>query len=60
MRKCYPTDRSAVLHVAGIILLAAGVVLLFVCIPCWAWAALLGVGAIALGLLLLKLSCAWR
>ena len=60
MERCYPAGRSAPLMIAGYVLLGAGVVLLFVCIPCWAWLALLGVGLIALGWLLLNLGKAWR
>ena len=41
-------------------LLALGVLLLFLCIPCWAWLALLGLGLIVAGALLLRLSKAWR
>ena len=43
-----------------LILLAAGIVILFVCIPHWVWLALLGVGLIALGWIVLRLSNAWR
>ena len=43
-----------------IICVLAGVILLFCCIPCWAWLALLGVGLMAVGILLLKISRAWR
>lgn len=59
-RKCYPTGTSKPLIIAGYILVAAGVILLFVCIPCWAWLALLGVGLMAVGVLLLRLGKAWR
>ena len=41
-------------------LLALGAVLLFLCIPCWAWLALLGLGLIVAGAVLLRLSKAWR
>ena len=60
MEKCYPTNRNTPLAVAGYVLLAAGIVILFVCIPHWAWLALLGVGLIALGWIVLRLSSAWR
>lgn len=58
--KCYPSNKSTPLTLAGYVLLAAGIVLLFVCIPHWAWVALLGVGLIALGWFVLRLSNAWR
>ncbi len=60
MEKCYPAGNNLPLTIAGYALLALGVVLLFACVPCWAWLAFLGVGLIAAGLLLLKLSKAWR
>lgn len=44
----------------GYALLAAGVILLFVCIPGWVWLALIGVGLIAAGWLVLKMCSAWR
>ncbi|MBP3645608.1 MAG: hypothetical protein J6K55_04200 [Clostridia bacterium] len=60
MEKCYPANRNTPLAVAGYILLAAGILILFVCIPRWAWLALLGVGLIALGWIVLRLSNAGR
>lgn len=60
VERCYPAGRSAPLIAAGYVLLGLGVILLFACIPCWAWFALLGVGLIALGWLLLKLGKAGR
>lgn len=44
-----------VIQVAGIVLMAAGVIVLLFCIPCWAWAALLGIVLVALGFILLRL-----
>lgn len=60
VERCYPAGRSTPLIAAGYVLLGLGVILLFACIPCWAWFALLGVGLIALGWLLLKLGKAGR
>lgn len=60
VQRCYPAGKSTALTVAAYALLALGVLLLFVCIPCWAWLALIGLGLIAAGLLLLKLNSAWR
>ena len=56
--RSYPCRSSAAL--IGYVLLAAGIILLFVCIPAWAWLALLGVGLIAAGWLILKLCSVWR
>lgn len=60
VQRCYPSGKNAVLTAVAYALLALGVLLLFVCIPCWAWLALIGLGLIAAGLLLLKLNSAWR
>ena len=54
----YPC-RSCV-SLIGYVLLAAGVILLFICIPGWAWLALFGVALIAAGWLVLKMGTAWR
>lgn len=58
--KCYPTGNSKPLMIAGYALVITGVILLFVCIPCWAWLALLGLALMIAGILLLKFSKAWR
>ena len=60
VQKCYPSGHGAGLTIIGYALLIAGIVLLFVCIPHWALFALLGVVLIAIGLMLLKWSKAWR
>ena len=44
------------LAAVGIILLAAGLLLMFLCIPGWAWAALAGMLLIAAGCALIHLS----
>lgn len=58
--RCYPGGENKGAMILGYALVLAGVILLFCCIPCWAWLALLGVGLMALGVLLLKISQAWR
>ena len=60
VEKCYPSGKNTPLKIVGYALLALGVLLLFLCIPCWAWLALLGLGLIVAGALLLRLSKAWR
>lgn len=60
VEKCYPSGKNTPLMIAGYALLALGVLLLFLCVPCWAWLALLGLGLIVAGALLLRLSKAWR
>ena len=59
-RKMLSLRENTPLMIAGYALLALGVLLLFLCIPCWAWLALLGLGLIVAGALLLRLSKAWR
>ena len=44
------------LAAVGIILLAAGLLLMFLCIPGWAWAALAGILLIAAGCALIHLA----
>ena len=59
--KCrYPTGDKKPLEYAGYALLALGALMLFLCVPCWAWLALLGAALIAAGFLLLKISRRWR
>jgi hypothetical protein len=45
-----------VLQIIGLVLIAIGLLLLFLCIPGWAWAALIGIILIMAGYLLLRLS----
>ena len=58
--KCFPTGDSKPLVIAGYALVVVGVILLFCCIPFWAWLALIGVGLMAVGVLLLRIGRAWR
>ena len=52
--QCYPGARSIVLRIAGIILIAAGAVLVLLCVPVWAWVAAIGASLIVFGLLLVR------
>ena len=45
---------GGVLSIVGIMLIGAGLLLLFLCIPGWFWAALAGAVLIVLGWLLLR------
>ena len=54
--RCYPTQGNKVLQVIGLLLIACGLLLLFLCIPGWAWAAFAGIVLIAAGYLLLRLN----
>ncbi len=56
---CYQND-NVVLQIIGIALIAIGVLLLFICIPGWAWAAIIGIALIVVGYLLIRLNSSWR
>lgn len=52
-RRTHPSRRlrdTPEIRLLGVLLLAAGMVLLFLCIPGWAWAALTGAALVAAGL----------
>lgn len=53
--RCYKQPGNHALVLAGIVLAGTGAVLLFLCIPGWAWVALIGFALICAGLLLLRL-----
>ncbi len=57
--KCYPSNSKA-LTLAAYALLAIGIVLVFLCVPAWAWLALLGVLLMAAGFVLLQISQSGR
>lgn len=57
--RCYPGQNRALL-IAGCLLLAIGILLVFLCVPAWAWLALLGILLIAAGFVLLKISQSGR
>ena len=52
--QCYPSGRSLSLRIAGYILIGAGIILILLCVPFWAWLALIGAALILLGLLLIR------
>ncbi len=53
-------QRDGGLRVLGVVLFAAGCVVLLVCVPGWAWVALTGLALIAAGCLAFRLSRKWR
>lgn len=58
--KCFPAGTNKAFEIAGYVLLIVGVILLFFCIPGWAWLAILGLALIIAGYFLLRLSNTWR
>ncbi len=52
--QCYPSGGSLALRIAGYVLIGAGVILILLCVPCWAWLALVGAALILLGLMLIR------
>lgn len=58
-RRC-GSSMTGSLALIGAVLIAAGLLVLFLCVPDWAWLALLGAGLIAVGCLLVKRSMGGR
>ena len=52
--QCYPSGGNFLLRIAGFVLIGAGVLVLLLCVPCWAWLALVGAALILLGLILVR------
>ena len=50
----YPAKGSTLARAVGIVLVAAGVLLIVLCVPLWAWMALIGAALIFVGVLLLQ------
>ena len=50
----YPTKGSMLSRAVGIVLIAAGVLLIVLCVPLWAWMSLIGAALIFVGVLLLQ------
>lgn len=54
-RRCYRQNARTV-KLAGAVLIILGVLVLFLCIPGWAWAALAGCALTAAGVVLISVS----
>lgn len=52
--QCYPSGKSVYLRAAGFVLIGAGVLVILLCVPNWAWMALLGAALILLGAVLIR------
>ena len=52
--QCYTSGKSWIARIAGYLLIAAGAVLILLCVPMWAWLAAIGAALILLGLFISK------
>ena len=52
--QCYPSSKSILLRVAGYVLIGVGALLILLCVPGWAWLAIIGAALILLGVLLIR------
>lgn len=52
--RCYPDGKSTVLKILGYILIGGGILLVLLCVPSWAWLAIIGAAMILLGLVLIQ------
>ena len=52
--QCYPSGKSVVLRIAGFALIGVGALLILLCVPGWAWLAVLGAALMLAGLLLIR------
>lgn len=50
----YPSKGGKITRIIGIVLIVAGVILIILCVPLWAWLSLIGAALIIAGLLLLR------
>lgn len=51
--KC-PSKGGKITRIIGIVLIVAGVILIILCVPLWAWLSLIGAALMIVGLLLLR------
>lgn len=52
--QCYPAPRSKALRVIGGVLIAAGVLVILLCVPGWAWLSFVGAALILAGVLMIR------
>ena len=52
--QCYSSGKGWIARIAGYLLIAAGAVLILLCVPMWAWLAAIGAVLILLGLFIAK------
>ena len=47
----YPSKGGKITRIIGIVLIVAGVILIILCVPLWAWLSLIGAALMIVGLL---------
>ena len=52
--QCYPAGKSTAVRVAGFVLVGAGLLVVVLCVPEWAWLMILGAALILLGVVLIR------
>lgn len=52
--QCYPSGSSLILRIAGFVLIGLGVLLILLCVPYWAWLAVIGAALVLVGFLLVR------
>lgn len=50
----FPSRGSTLSRIVGMVLIAVGMLLIVVCVPLWAWMALIGTALIFVGVLLMQ------
>ena len=50
--QCFPNGKSWLMRIAGYLLIAAGAVLILLCVPVWDWLAAIGAALVMLGWLI--------
>ena len=50
----YPSKGGKITRIIGIVLIVAGVILIILCVPLWAWLSLIGAALMIVGLLPLR------
>ena len=52
--QCYPSGGSLILRIAGFVLIGLGALLILLCVPHWAWLAVIGAALVLAGFLLVR------
>lgn len=52
--KCYPSGGGKAVRIVGFVLIGLGILLILLCIPCWAWLAMIGALLMLVGFALIR------